>query len=218
MNPHLSLDPRLYLVLDPAQCADPVALARAAVAGGVTLVQLRQKNTATRERLSLARALVAALGPVPLLVNDRVDVALAAGAAGVHVGQSDMPAIDARRLLGEKAIIGLTVRSLDEARAALAAPVDYLSIGGVHATASKHNPEPPIGLAGLREIVTLLRDHGCSLPLTAISGIQAAQIPAVLGCGVQGVALVSAICGAANPRATARELRGIVDAGPAVTP
>jgi len=213
-----TLDPRLYLVLDPEQCADPVALARAAVAGGVTLVQLRHKNADTRELLALTRELVAALAPVPILVNDRVDVALAAGAAGVHVGQSDMPAIDARRLLGEKAIIGLTVRSLAEARAALAAPVDYLSIGGVHATASKHNPEPPIGLTGLGEIVQWLRSHGCALPLTAISGIQAAQIPAVLGCGVQGVALVSAICGAADPRAAARTLRDIVDAGPAVTP
>ena len=217
MNPHPSLDPRLYLVLDPTQCRDPVEVARAAVAGGATLVQLRHKHADTCELLDLARALVTAL-PVPLLINDRVDVALATNAAGVHVGQRDMPAGEARRLLGEQAIIGLTVRSLAETRAALEAPVDYLSIGGVHATRSKQNPDPPIGLDGLREIVERLRGHGCELPLTAISGIQAGQIPAVLACGVQGVALVSALCAAADPQSAARDLRGIVDAGSGSAP
>lgn len=216
------LDPRLYLVLDPHQCRchDPLTVARAAVAGGATLVQLRDKRADTRALVDLARALVAMLRPsgVPLLINDRVDVALAAGADGVHVGQSDMPAAEARRLLGEQAIIGLTVRSPAEAREALQAPVDYLGLGGVFATRSKDNPNPPIGLTGLAEIVTLLRQAGCTLPLTAISGIQRDNLQAVMDAGVQGVALVSAICAASSPEAAARELRQSIDACLGVNP
>lgn len=208
MNP---VDPRLYLVLGPDDCADPAEVAAAAVAGGVTLVQLRAKQASSRAFLALARRTLDALAGsgVPLLINDRVDIALASGAAGVHVGQDDLPAAEARRLLGEQAIIGLTVRSRAEAEAAPLELLDYVSIGGVFATRSKDNPAPPIGLRGLAEIATLLRRRG-DLPLCAIAGIDADRAGAVLGAGVDGIAVVSAVTAAADPAQAARELRALL--------
>lgn len=207
----MKVDPRLYLVLGPDDCADPAETAAAAVAGGVTLVQLRAKQASSREFLALARRTLDALAGsgVPLLINDRVDIALAAGAAGVHIGQDDLPAAEARRLLGRDAIIGLTVRSRAEAEAAPLELLDYVSIGGVFATRSKDNPDPPIGLRGLAEIAALLRRRG-NLPLCGIAGIGADRAGAVLGAGVDGIAVVSAITAAADPVQAARELRALL--------
>lgn len=202
------LDPRLYLVIDPACCRhDPLTVAAAAARGGVTLVQLRDKHASTRALIRQAQALRDVLEPlgVPLLINDRVDVALAAAAAGVHVGQEDMPVEQARALLGPQAIIGLTVRSLEEAAAAPLDLLDYVSIGGVYATASKNNPNPPIGLDGLRQIAAAVRARQ-ALPLTAISGLNTANSAAVMACGVDGVAVISAICAADDPEQAAAEL------------
>lgn len=208
------VDPRLYLVIGPDDCdRDPVEIATAAVAGGVSLVQLRAKNLSGRAFLQLALRMKQALAGsgVPLLINDRVDIALAAQVDGVHLGQDDLPAREARRLLGPEAIIGLTIRSRHEAEQAPLAVLDYLSIGGVFTTRSKDNPDPPIGLSGLAALATLLRARS-TLPLCAIAGINADNAASVLAAGVEGVAVISAITAASDPTLAARDLRHLIDA------
>src|SRR5205085_4655686 len=123
-------------------------LGRDVAEGGATLVQLRDKHGTTRRLIAEARAIKQALAPfgVPLVINDRVDVALAAQAGGVHVGQDDMPVEEARRLLGPRAIIGLSIKSVAQANAAPLDLLDYVGVGGVYATSSKDNPNPPIGV------------------------------------------------------------------------
>ncbi len=204
-----AFDLSLYLVIGPGHCAgrDMADVAWAAARGGAGMVQLRDKTSSTRQRIADATVLAARLAPldVPLLINDRVDVALAAGAAGVHLGQSDMEPAAARRLLGVDAIIGVTVHTLDEARGVPVDQVDYVSIGGVFATTSKNNPNPPIGLAGLSEIAALF-----DLPMIAIAGISRDNTASVIGCGVAGVAVISAVCAATDPRAAAADLYTIV--------
>jgi thiamine-phosphate pyrophosphorylase len=206
------LDLGLYLVTDRAACQgrDLLDVVAAAVAGGVSLVQLREKTTATRDFVALARALVALLRPlgVPLVVNDRVDVALAAGADGVHVGQDDMHPTDVRALLGPDRIVGLSVTGQDETRAAQGLPVDYLGAGPVFATATKPDAGAPQGLAGLAAMLAL-----AEVPVVGIGAITAANAEAVLAAGASGLAVVSAICSASDPRAAAAALRRIVDGG-----
>jgi thiamine-phosphate pyrophosphorylase len=209
------LDLALYVILDPAEIGHEALLdaATQAAAGGASLFQLRDKGISTRETVTLARALLECLKPhgVPLLLNDRVDIALASGAAGVHLGQEDMDPVDARRLLGADAIIGLTVRSLAEAEAAPLDLVDYVSIGGVFPTASKQQTTDPIGLAGLAEIAGLL-GRGRQVPLCAISGIKAGNAAEVVRQGVSGVAVLSAVTRAPDPMAAARTLKDVVKA------
>ena len=211
MNP---VDPRLYLILGTADCHDrePAAVAQQAAEGGVTLVQLREKSASTQDFLSTAQAVLGVLQlyRIPLLINDRIDIALAAGADGVHIGQDDMPVADARRLLGAQAIIGLTVRSLAEAEQAPLQLLDYISIGGVFVTHSKDNTETPIGLDGLRRIAAYLRQRS-ALPQTAIAGIHADNAAAVIAAGVDGLAVISALCAAPEPRAAAQALRHTID-------
>src|ERR1041384_3815935 len=148
------IDVRLNAIVDPERANGRALadLARLVVAGGATLIQLRDKLGSTRRMIEEARAVKAALAGsgAPLVINDRVDVALAAGADGVHVGQEDMGVEDARRLLGEKAIIGLSIKSVAQANAAPLDALDYAGVGGVYATTSKDNPDPPIGVFGLR--------------------------------------------------------------------
>jgi thiamine-phosphate pyrophosphorylase len=208
-------DPRLYALIDPAQCGghEPAALARAVVGGGATVLQLRDKKGTTRAMIARAREMIAALeaSGVPLLIDDRVDVALAAGAAGVHLGQEDMPAEIARRLLGDQAIIGITVRSEDEARAAPVDHADYVGVGGVFSTVSKDNPAPPIGLAGLTRLAAILRRRRPGIPIVAIAGIDAGNAADIVAAGADGVAVISALAKAKDAKAAARELRGIVD-------
>jgi thiamine-phosphate diphosphorylase len=208
------VDLRLYGIVDPAagRGRDLGALAREAVAGGCTLVQYRDKQAATRAAVERARALKAALDGtgVPLLVNDRVDVALAAGADGVHLGADDMHPADARRLLGDGAVIGVTLKSAGDADALAGLPVDYGCVGGVFATASKHNPDPPIGLGGLAALAARAR-AARRLPVGAIAGIDAANAALAIAAGADGVAVISALFAADDVAAAARELRGIVD-------
>ena len=155
------IDLRLNAIVDPerANGRSLSELTRLVVAGGATLIQLRDKLGSTRRMIEEARAMKAVLAGtgVPLVINDRVDVALAAGADGVHVGQDDMAAADARRLLGPTAIIGLSIKSVALANAAPLDVIDYAGIGGVYATTSKDNPDPPIGVGGLCAIVAALR-------------------------------------------------------------
>jgi thiamine-phosphate pyrophosphorylase len=209
------LDLRLYGVLDPSRTRgrDPVALAAAAAAGGITLLQLRDKNSGTRDLVALARAVGAALAPdgVPLLVNDRVDVALAAGAAGVHVGLTDMAPDDARLLLGPDAILGVTVHHGPEALAVASGLADYAGLGPVYPTASKDPGDPPLGPAGLARLILAVRGHHPGLPVCGIAGINHGNAAAVIAAGADGVAVIADIFMADDVQAAARRLRGVID-------
>ncbi len=209
-------DLRLNAIVDPEragghQLAD---LAVRCVRGGATLVQLRDKRSATRALIEAARAIKDALRPfaVPFVINDRADVALVAGADGVHLGQEDMAVEDARQLLGANAIIGLSIKSVAEAEAARLDLVDYVGSGGIYATLSKQQKNPPIGPAGLARIIGVLRRRAPDLPVCGIAGIDAGNAAEVIAAGADGVAVISALSLAANPEAAARELREIVDA------
>jgi thiamine-phosphate pyrophosphorylase len=209
------VDVRLNAIVDPERAHGRALadLTRIVVAGGATLIQLRDKHGVTRRMIEEARAIKAVLAGsgVPLVINDRVDVALVAGADGVHVGQEDMPVEDARRLLGDKAIIGMSIKSVALANAAPVGLIDYVGVGGVYATTSKDNPDPPIGTAGLREIVAALRARRPDLPICGIAGIDASNARDVIAAGADGVAVISALSLHADPGSAARELRGIVD-------
>jgi thiamine-phosphate pyrophosphorylase len=210
------LDLRLYGVLDPTRTRgrDPVALAAAAAEGGITLLQLRDKTSGTRDLVALARAVSAALEPhdVPLLINDRVDVALAAGAAGVHVGLTDMAPADARRLLGADAILGITVHHPEEAADVSRGIADYAGLGPVYATASKDPGDPPLGSEGLARLIRGVHGHHAHLPVCGIAGIDHSNAQAVIAAGADGVAVISDIFMADDVAAAARRLRTIVDA------
>ena len=206
------VDLSLYVLLDPAVAGGrPLAELARLVAGHATLVQLRDKQGSTRIMVEEARRLRALLEPVPFVVNDRVDVALAAEADGVHLGQDDMTAAEARLLLGKTAIIGLSVKTVAQAREAPLELIDYVAIGGVYATTSKDNTAAPIGIAGLREVVGAVRMREPDFPICAIAGIDASNAAEVIAAGADGVAVISALSRAPDPRAAARELRAIVD-------
>jgi len=209
------IDLRLNAIVDPerANGRSLAELTRLVVAGGATLIQLRDKHGSTRAMIEEARAIRAALAGtgVPLVINDRADVAVAAGADGVHVGQDDIPAQEARRLLGPKAIIGLSIKSVALANAAPLDAIDYAGIGGVYATASKDNPDPPIGVAGLSAVIAALRARKRDFPVCGIAGIDATNAAAIIAADADGVAVISALSMAPDPQAAARELRAVVD-------
>ncbi len=212
----MSVDLRVYALVDPDRSGGRKLedIARAVVEGGATLVQLRDKTGSTLRQIEEARAIKAALAGsfVPFLVNDRVDVALAAGADGVHVGWDDMPVADARALLGREAIIGLSIKTPDQAKAAPLDLLDYVCIGGVFETLSKNNPEPPVGATGFAELASLIRRRKPNIPAGAIAGIDDSNAAQVIASGADGVAVISALSLAPDPAAAARTLRGIVDA------
>ena len=196
----------VYLVTDRALCLGRSLeeVVAEAASGGCTMVQLREKDADTGEFVELARALHRLLKPlnVPLLINDRVDVALAAGVEGVHVGQSDMLPEDVRRLVGPDAIVGLSVDTEAELLDAQKRPVDYLGIGPVYPTDTKKDIKgSPWGPDGLRRAVEL-----SAIPLVAIGGVQRENARAVSGSGVAGIAVVSAICSAPSPVEATRAL------------
>lgn len=180
-----------------------------AVKGGVTVVQLREKDASTGEFIELARRLMKLLKPlrIPLIINDRVDVALAVDADGVHIGQSDMSYEDARRLLGPDKIIGLSVESFEDIEAANALDVDYIGISPVYGTPTKTDTAEPFGLEGLHKAVQM-----SAHPTVAIGGMNASTIAEVMAAGTDGVAVVSAICSAENIRKATSDLRAIVEA------
>lgn len=196
----------LHLVTDRSLSLgrDLLDIVLAAVQGGVSVVQLREKECATREFVDLGRAVSSVLqqSSVPLVINDRVDVALAVGAAGVHIGQSDMAYADARRLLGPDAIIGLSVESEEHALAAETLDVDYLGLSPVFTTPTKCELTRQLGLEGVSNIRRLSRHR-----LVAIGGIHHENVAAVLKSGADGVAVVSAICSANDPREATRLLQ-----------
>ncbi len=211
----MTVDLRLNAIVDPERSGgrDLAELARLCAEGGATLIQLRDKVSETRTMVEEARAIKRALVPfgVPLVINDRIDVALAAEADGVHVGPDDMAVEDARRLLGSRAIVGLSVKSVAEAEAAPVASIDYVGSGGVYATLSKQQKNAPIGPEGLKRIIDALRRRVPEMPVCGIAGIDAGNAAAVIGAGANGVAVISALSLAPDPKAAARALRGIVD-------
>lgn len=180
-----------------------------AVGGGVTMVQLREKDLSTREFVQLALRLKKVLahcsGPdghrVPLIINDRIDVALASDADGVHIGQSDMPYGLARRILGPDRIIGLSVENLAQVEEADSLDVDYIGVSPVFATPTKTDTAAPFGIQGLRRAVEM-SVH----PTVAIGGMNARTAAEVMGTGTDGIAVVSAIVGAPSPWEAAAEL------------
>jgi len=212
--PRRDFDLTLYLVVGTADVgARPIEeVVEAAVAGGVTLVQLREKSAPKSLVLERARRLndLLARRAVPLIVNDYVDLVVASGAAGVHLGQEDADAGQARATLGPRRIVGVSAGNAAEAARIDPAVADYAGIGPAYASGSKADAGAAIGLDGIRDLRARL-----SLPLVAIGGITAANAGAVMRCGVEGVAVVSAICAAADPEAAARDLRLAVEAAAA---
>jgi len=211
----MRLDLRLNAIVDPERAGGYALadLAARCARGGATLVQLRNKHSETRALIEEARAIKQALAPfaVPFVVNDRVDVAMASGADGVHLGQDDMAVEDARRLLGPNAIIGLSIKSVAEAEAARLDLVDYVGSGGVYATSSKQQKNAPIGPAGLARVVAALRRRAPVLPVCGIAGIDPSNAAEVIAAGADGVAVISALSLVPSPETAARQLRDIVD-------
>lgn len=193
------LDLTLYLVLDPVTCggiAGLVETTKIAVANGVTAVQLRSEHAFDRKdwyTAALALKEVLAETTVPLLINDQVDVALAAQADGVHVGQRDLPVAVVRQLIGSKKILGLSVSNQAQMQAVPWEQVDYIGIGPVYPTKSKGDAAPVLGISQLQ---TLIQSKQC--PAVAIGGINNGNIEAVIQTGIEGVAVISAICGQPN--------------------
>jgi thiamine-phosphate pyrophosphorylase len=209
MTPLSSLDLSLYLVTDPEMAGGRrlLEMVEAAAAGGVRLVQLRDKGADARALLELARALKALLLPkgVPLIVNDRVDVAAAAG-VGCHIGQSDLPPEAARALLGEEAILGLSIDQAGQATAADPAVLDYVAHGPFAASGTKADAGKPVGVDGIARARGLT-----ALPLVAIGGIDATNAADAIRAGADGVAVVSAVMAACDPQAAAALLKEVVD-------
>jgi len=208
------LDLRLYAIVDPEVSGghDLGDLSRRLAAGGATLVQLRDKLSDTRVMVERARAVKAALGTVPLLINDRIDVALASGADGVHIGWDDMAPQDARRLLGPDAIIGLTINSPQRADATDLGLIDYAGIGGVYGTTSKATKNTPIGTAGMARVIDALRRRKPGFATCGIAGITVVNAAPVIEAGADGVSVISALSLAPDPEKAAREMLGVVDA------
>jgi thiamine-phosphate pyrophosphorylase len=211
----LTVDLRLYAIVDPEHAGGHALpdLARAVAAGGATLVQLRDKAHDTRAMVELARAVKAALpANVPLIINDRVDVARDAAADGVHLGQEDMSVEEARQILGPVPFIGLSIKTEEQAQRAPLGVLDYVGIGGIFGTTSKDNTSRPIGPDGLRRIVRVFRDRIGNFPMCGIAGINAKNAADVIAAGAGGVAVISALSHRPDPATAARELRAIVDA------
>lgn len=202
---------RLYMVTDQSSAGKRTLMdvVAAAVQGGVTCVQLREKQLNTRDFLAQAMMLKTLLAPqkIPLVINDRIDVALACGAQGVHLGQSDMPVLQARQLLPPEVFIGWSVETMEDVARSASLPVDYLGVSPIHVTPTKTDTQKPWGLNGLRQVRS-----ATALPLVAIGGVHAVNARSVLLAGADGLAVVSALCAAQDPCAAAAALRKIIDA------
>lgn len=205
------IDYTLYLVTDRdlMSTGTLVEAVEAACAGGVTLVQLREKHVTREEYETIARDVkrICDAYDVPLIINDSPEVAVAVGAAGVHVGQEDLEASRVRDIVGPDAIVGVSAASVAEARAAQAASADYLGVGAITPTATK--PEAGVlTIDELREIVDCV-----DIPVAAIGGVNAQTIPSLAGLGLAGYSVVSAIIAAPDIEAASHELRELIDEG-----
>lgn len=204
--PRSAIDFSLYLVTDRNLAGNRSieSIITAAIAGGVTVVQIREKQLDARTFLHTAlsiRQILDKLG-VPLIINDRLDIALASNAAGVHIGQNDLPCAVVRRLAGPGLLIGVSVSTVAEAVAAEHDGADYLGISPIFATPTKSDTPTATGLAGLRAIRKAVQ-----LPLVAIGGIHTGNAADVMAAGADGVAVVSNIMSATDPQHIAEELR-----------
>lgn len=205
-----NVDYSLYLVTDRGLAGgrSTLEIISAAVNGGVSVVQLREKDCSTRdfiEQVLTIKEFLKTRG-VPLIINDRVDVAQAVNADGVHLGQTDMPLEMAKGILGESMIIGISAESLQDAIEAEKGGADYLGVSPIYATPTKTDTAPPLGLEGLREIRKTVK-----LPLVGIGGLNKDNSADVIRYGADGVAVVSAIVAAEDPEAAARELKHVIE-------
>lgn len=201
----MKLDTTLYLVTDSTNLEEDAFLLKVeeALRGGVTLLQLREKERSGREYLRLARSVreVTDRYGVPLLIDDRVDVALACGCAGVHVGQTDIPVRDARKLLGPDRVVGATAKTVPQAREAWEQGADYLGVGAIYPTTTK--------VVTVLTPVERLRDICAAVPIpaNAIGGLNEGNLEVLRGVPIAGICVVSAIMKAADPRAAAQGLK-----------
>lgn len=207
--PHMTrLNTTLYFITDSTCVTENrfLPVVEAACRGGATIVQLREKDRSTREYMELARATheITTRYGIPLIIDDRVDVALAIGAEGVHVGQSDMPVRDARRLLGPEKIIGATTKTVPQALEAFEQGADYLGCGAIYPTTT-HVKTVITPVETLKEIVKAV-----PIPVNAIGGLNKDNIFVLKDSGIAGICVVSAIMKAADPEAATRELRQAV--------
>ena len=207
-----AFDLSLYLVTDrELSMGRPLSeIVEKAVTRGATLVQLREKETGTRDFLNLARKLKTILRPfgIPLIINDRMDIALSSCADGIHVGQSDMPVAEIRKYLGKDILIGLSVESVQDAEEANKLDIDYIGISPVYTTSTKKDLTRGLGLEGVSSISKISR-----FPSVAIGGVNRENTAGIIKAGADGVAVVSAICSAPDPGVAASELYGEVLAG-----
>jgi thiamine-phosphate pyrophosphorylase len=201
----------LYFVTDRSLCGgkELAAVVLQAVQGGASCVQLREKDVSTRLFVEEAHRIKTLMAPfrVPLIINDRLDVALAVGAEGIHVGQEDMPYAIARKLMGPRAIVGLSVETWEDVEKAEGLDVDYLGVSPIFATPTKTDTKEPWGLEGLARIRAFSRH-----PLVGIGGLSAANAEAAVMAGADGVAVVSAVCASPDPYKASLELSGIIRA------
>lgn len=195
--------PRRFLCVITDERLSPVELAGMALQGGARMIQLRRKHATGRELYEWAVRMqeLCRSHDATFIVNDRVDIALAIQADGVHLGQEDLPASAARAILGPDAIIGVSVSSADEARIAQDAGADYVGLGHIYPTFSKDKPLPPLGTSAIGEVAGAIE-----LPVVAIGGIGHANASEVMTAGASGIAVISAVTGAEDPVAATRDL------------
>lgn len=202
-------DLRLYLCTDRllAMGRPIIQAVEQAIQGGVTMVQLREKDASTRDfyRVALEVQAVTKRHGIPLVINDRLDIALAIGADGIHLGQSDMPVEVARRLVGSSMFIGISAATVESALAMQKAGADYIGTGPVYPTGSKGDAGDAIGVNGLSAVC-----NAVSIPVVAIGGISAANTPGIMESGVDGIAVISAILSQPDITQAARALRALV--------
>ena len=204
-----TIDYSLYLVTDRglARGRTTLAIVKAAVCGGVTCVQLREKECSTLDFIQQALTIKAFLSShgIPLIINDRLDVAQAVKADGIHLGQTDMPLDMAKAILGDSMIIGISAESLEDAIEAEKGGADYLGVSPIYATPTKTDTAPPLGLEGLRQIRAAVK-----IPLVGIGGLNRDTVAEVIRNGADGAAVVSAIVSAEDPQAAAGELHQLI--------
>lgn len=209
-----AVDITLYGIVDPnrSKGRSLAELAKTSAENGATLIQYRDKQNDIRSMIENAKSIKQSLEGtnVPFIVNDRVDIALASGADGVHLGQEDMIAADARRLLGQEAIIGLSIKTNEQAEAAPVEILDYAFVGGVFDTQSKDN-KSSIGIHGWTEIANLLKNRSFDLPVGAIAGIDESNIASLFEAGCDGVAMISALYMADDVAAATKELANLIE-------
>jgi thiamine-phosphate pyrophosphorylase len=195
----------LYVIVDPEHCAgrDPSTVAEQALRGGAAVLQLRAKRLSDAKKLALARDLRARCSRhgAAFWVNDRLDIALLAEADGLHLGQDDLPPAEARKL-APGLLLAVSTHSPEQARAALAQGITLVGFGPIFTTQSKEHPSPSVGLAGLRAVCAAHPELG----VIAIGGIQCAHAVEIAAAGARYAAVISAVCGAPDPEAAAREL------------